>query len=64
VKKLAENRIEVLPITLDDVLRTESLPLHHHDPFDRILIAQCVEAKLPIITADPLIERYPVHVIW
>jgi PIN domain nuclease of toxin-antitoxin system len=46
------------------VLRTESLPLHHHDPFDRILIAQCVEAKLPIITADPVIERYPVQVIW
>ena len=64
VKKLAENRIEVLPITLDHVLRTESLPLHHHDPFDRILIAQCVEAKLPIITADPIIERYPVQVIW
>ena len=64
VKKLAENRIEVLPITLDHVLRTESLPVHHHDPFDRILIAQCVEAKLPIITADPIIERYPVQVIW
>ena len=64
VKKLAENRIEVLSITLDHVLRTESLPLHHRDPFDRLLIAQCVEEELPIITADPIIERYPVEVIW
>jgi PIN domain nuclease of toxin-antitoxin system len=64
VKKLAENRIEVLPITLDHVLRTESLPLYHHDPFDRLLIAQSVEEGLPIITADPIIERYPVQIIW
>ena len=64
VKKLAENRIEVLPITLDHVLRTESLPPHHRDPFDRLLVAQCVEERLPVITADPIMERYPVQVIW
>jgi PIN domain nuclease of toxin-antitoxin system len=64
VKKLAENRIETLPVTLDHVLRIESLPLHHHDPFDRILIAQSIEEHLPVVTADPLFARYPVEVIW
>jgi PIN domain nuclease of toxin-antitoxin system len=45
-------------------MRVESLPLHHRDPFDRLLIAQSIEERLPIITADPLFERYPVDVIW
>lgn len=64
VKELGENRIEVLPIKLDHVLRIESLTAHHRDPFDRILIAQSIEEKLPLITADPLFERYPVDLIW
>jgi len=34
------------------------------DPFDRLLIAQSIEEGWPIITADPLFERYPVEVIW
>src|SRR5262249_9722550 len=50
LKELAKNRIEVLPIRLDHVLRIENLPVHHRDPFDRILIAQSMEENLPLIT--------------
>lgn len=64
VRKLGENRIEVLPIKLDHVLAIEKLAEHHRDPFDRILIAQSTEENLPLITADPIFERYPVEVIW
>ena len=64
VKELAKNKIEVLPIKLDHVLRIESLPLHHRDPFDRILIAQSLEENLPLVTADPVFERYPAKLIW
>jgi PIN domain nuclease of toxin-antitoxin system len=64
IKKLGENRIEVLPIKLDHVLRIETLVVHHRDPFDRILIAQSIEEKLPLVTADPIFERYPVDLIW
>jgi len=64
VKKLVENQIELLPITLDHVLRIESLPMHHRDPFDRLLIAQSIEEGWPIVTADPWFSRYPVDVIW
>ena len=64
VRELSENRIEVLPIKLDHVLRIETLAVHHRDPFDRILIAQSIEEKLPLITADPIFERYPVDLIW
>jgi PIN domain nuclease of toxin-antitoxin system len=64
VKALGENRIEVLPIKLDHVLRIETLALHHRDPFDRILIAQSIEEKLPVITSDPIFKRYPIDLIW
>jgi PIN domain nuclease of toxin-antitoxin system len=62
--KLKANGILVLPITFDHVKRVEGLPLHHRDPFDRILIAQSLEEKLPVITSDPLFARYLVEVIW
>jgi PIN domain nuclease of toxin-antitoxin system len=64
LKKLGENRIQVLPITLDHVLRLENLAAHHNDPFDRILISQSLEEQLPLVTADPMFERYPVELIW
>lgn len=64
IRKLAENRIVILPINLDHLLAFEDLPMHHRDPFDRLLIAQALEEDLPIVTADPLFARYPVEVIW
>jgi PIN domain nuclease of toxin-antitoxin system len=36
-----------------------TLAVHHRDPFDRILMAQSIEEKLPLVTADPIFERYP-----
>jgi PIN domain nuclease of toxin-antitoxin system len=64
IGELGNNRIKVLPIALDHVLRIESLTVHHRDPFDRLLIAQSIEEKLPLISADPIFERYPVNLIW
>jgi len=64
VKKLVENRIETLPISLDHVLKVETLPMHHRDPFDRILIAQSLEQGWPVVTSDPEFRNYPVQVIW
>jgi PIN domain nuclease of toxin-antitoxin system len=62
--ELASNGVRVLPVTLGHVLRVETLPLHHRDPFDRLLIAQSLEEGWPIVTADPQFARYPVEVIW
>ncbi len=62
--KLAENRIKTLTISVDHLLALERLPMHHRDPFDRILIAQGMEEDWPIITADPMFKQYPVQVIW
>jgi PIN domain nuclease of toxin-antitoxin system len=62
--ELSSNHVRLLPVSLSHVLRVEELPLHHRDPFDRLLIAQSIEEKWPIVTADPWFARYPVDVIW
>ena len=62
--ELSSNHVRLLPVSLSHVLRIEELPLHHRDPFDRLLIAQSIEEGWPIITADPWFARYPVDVIW
>ena len=62
--ELSSNHVRLLPVSLSHVLRVEELPLHHRDPFDRLLIAQSIEEGWPIITADPWFAHYPVDVIW
>jgi PIN domain nuclease of toxin-antitoxin system len=58
------NGVRVLPVTLDHTLRLEHLDLHHRDPFDRVLVAQSLEENLPLVTSDPVLHKYPVHIIW
>ena len=56
--------IKILPIAFTEIDIYRSLPLHHRDPFDRILIAQSMGNSLTIITRDPLFEPYSIQVIW
>ena len=62
--RLAANGVSILPLTLNHVTRLEEIALHHRDPFDRILVAQCLEENLSLITNDPFFKHYPVQVIW
>ncbi|MFZ0807239.1 MAG: type II toxin-antitoxin system VapC family toxin [Candidatus Sulfotelmatobacter sp.] len=64
LSKLKSNGVRLLPITADHVLRIESLPDHHRDPFDRMLIAQSIEEKFPLVSSDRIFASYPVEVIW
>jgi PIN domain nuclease of toxin-antitoxin system len=64
MSKLQLNGVRLLNVTQDHVLRVESLPDHHRDPFDRMLIAQSLEESLPVVTADRVFARYPVELIW
>ncbi|MEP0916495.1 type II toxin-antitoxin system VapC family toxin [Leptolyngbya sp. DQ-M1] len=58
------NRFESLAIDLTHVLQLDTLPDYHKDPFDRILLAQSQVEKMAILSADPLIARYSVQIIW
>ena len=64
LSQLVGNRIETLPVSLNHLLAFERLPMHHRDPFDRMLIAQSIEEGWPIVTADRYFKKYPVRVIW
>ena len=63
-RQLAANNFLVLPINLDHGLAVQDLPLHHRDPFDRLLVTQSQIEKMPIVTDDGLIKRYGVKVLW
>lgn len=55
-------RTIVLPIRVPHVMRLDRLPLHHRDPYDRILVAQSIVERMPIVTSDRMIRRYDVEV--
>lgn len=56
--------ILALNITYSHALEVFSLPTHHRAPFNRMLIAQSLVEKLPILTADPLFKVYDVEIVW
>jgi PIN domain nuclease of toxin-antitoxin system len=53
-----------LPVTLEHARRTRSLPLHHRDPFDRMLVAQAQVEGLSLVSRDPAVRQYQVTVLW
>ena len=63
-EQLRINAIQVLPIQMAHALHVTTLPDHHRDPFDRMLVAQSQLEQLPILTIDPQIAKYSVTVIW
>jgi PIN domain nuclease of toxin-antitoxin system len=56
---LLDNGYSELPIISDHVVATESLPLIHKDPFDRVLIAQATVEGVTLLTIDSLVSQYP-----
>ncbi len=62
-KELAKNRISSLPISDAHAFEAGNLPLHHKDPFDRMLVAQARLEGLGLISDDPLLIQYDVKII-
>lgn len=63
-EQIAVNLSSVLPVRMEHALRVYDLPMHHRDPFDRMLIAQSQFENLPVLTADSAFASYSVNVIW
>jgi PIN domain nuclease of toxin-antitoxin system len=62
-EQLELHEVDVLQIELTHLSRIISLPFHHRDPFDRLIIAQSITENLPIITSDTVFQQYPVQII-
>lgn len=62
--ELDSHGIEILDITVDTLVQLTTLPLHHRDPFDRLIIAQAIVEGIPIISKDEAFDLYDVKREW
>ena len=62
--RLEREGFSELPITLSQATRAGLLPLHHRDPFDRLLVSQAQELGVPILSSDGLLDRYDLKRMW
>jgi PIN domain nuclease of toxin-antitoxin system len=56
--------VRALDITHEHALRAGELPVHHRDPFDRLLIAQAMTEQMTLLTADRALQKYKVDLIF
>ena len=62
--EMAKNRISSLPILDAHAFKAGQLPMHHRDPFDRLLIAQAQLESMDIISNDRQMDLYDIGIIW
>ena len=62
--RLADNNVRPLAIQHSHTLAAAELPLHHRDPFDRMLVAQARQEGLTLATGDPRLQGYDVPILW
>lgn len=63
-QQMIRTNFEWLPITDDHLAVVVSLPFHHKDPFDRLLISQAAWEDIPILSTDGIFDKYAVSRIW
>ena len=63
-EQLHLNSIEILPITVGSLIKLTTLPFHHRDPFDRLIIAQAFVEGVPIIGVDAAFDAYGISRKW
>ncbi len=61
---LAANGFQQLNISFRHVAAVESLPRYHRDPFDRLLVAQAIDEKMILVSADSALDSYDIQRIW
>jgi len=64
LSQLERAGVDLLPVRARHADRVAALPLHHRDPFDRLLVAQATVEGLALVSGDEDIRRYDVEVVW
>jgi PIN domain nuclease of toxin-antitoxin system len=64
LSQLERAGVELLPVTPRHANLVASLPLHHRDPFDRLLVAQATLEGFPLVSDDESLRRYDIEVVW
>lgn len=63
-RQLAINNFEILDVKIEHLTVVANLPLHHKDPFDRLIIAQAMVEQIPIVGSDKAIDSYSIQRLW
>jgi PIN domain nuclease of toxin-antitoxin system len=63
-RHMDQNDMILLPITARHAAVVAGLPFHHRDPFDRLLIAQAMTERIPLVSSDRVFDRYDVARVW
>lgn len=61
---MADFRVTILPVTVVYADVQAALPLHHRDPFDRLLIAQSLVENVPLVSRDDIFDQYGIARVW
>jgi PIN domain nuclease of toxin-antitoxin system len=64
VEETLANNIEIIGLEISYILKVASLPYHHRDPFDRLIISQSMVEGLPIISSDDKFSLYEIERVW
>ena len=63
-RELASNNMTILPIEISHTAQLTTLPFHHRDPFDRLIIAQALVEGISVVSVDTAFDPYGVARIW
>jgi PIN domain nuclease of toxin-antitoxin system len=63
-KGIDDNQFFILPIELRHTGQLLSMPFHHKDPFDRLLVAQALMERIPLVSGDKKLDAYGIQRIW
>lgn len=63
-RKTSAHGVVVMPITADHLDTVSRLPFHHRDPFDRLIVAQCISENISLPVRDEVLDGYGVERLW